>query len=186
MSTEPGVGPSSAARSSKGFSEEAIIKFWKSTPSFTELGKLLCVSRYRAWNIVQKIGERHPNEEMPGRPWSRLKTSEKIVKSINDFFGEPMQPEKEAAFLRVWEGISSEKKAEIKKTFKKLIAAGNTEGVTNYLDSIAMPPPAVPPPRKREKVSVTGGSVIVQEDPNASESDLSESETEEGGKSGAS
>jgi hypothetical protein len=190
MSTEHGVGLIPAARSFNDldFTDDEIIAFWKSTPSFTELGKLLGVRRRLAWVILQKIGEAHPDEVMPGRPWSRLKTSEKIVKSIKRL--RPMQPEQEAALLRVWDGSSSEKKADIKKKFKRLIAASDIVGLTNYLgemkklsDRIAMPPPPVPPPKE---VLVTRGSVTVLMDPNASESDLSESETEEGGSSGAS
>jgi hypothetical protein len=188
MSTEHGVGLISAGRSPKDLKDEEIIAFWKSNHSFTKLGNRLGVSRRVAWEIIRKIGEAHPDEEMQGRPWSRLKTSEKIVKSIKRL--RPMQPEQEAALLRVWEGSSSEKKAKIKKTFKTLIAASDSKGVTNYLgemkklsDRIAMPPPPVPPPKE---VSVTRGSVTVLVDPNASESDLSESETEEGGRRGAS
>jgi hypothetical protein len=184
MSTEHGVGLISAARSPKDLTDEKIIAFWKSEPSFKKLGKLLGVSRRVAWEIIRKIGEAHPDEEMPGRPWSRLKTSEKIVKSINRL--RPMLHEQKAALLRVWGESSSGKKAEIKKTFKRLIAASDIEGVTKYIgeiDRIAMPPPPVPPPKE---VLVTRGSVTVLVDPNASESDLSESETEEGGRSGAS
>jgi hypothetical protein len=113
MSTEHGVGLISAGRSPKDLKDEEIIAFWKSNPSFRKLGKRLGVSRRVAWEIIRKIGEAHPDEEMQGRPWSRLKTSEKIVKSINRL--RTMQPEQEAALLRVWEGSSSEKKAEIKK-----------------------------------------------------------------------
>jgi hypothetical protein len=104
MSTKHGVGLIPAARSFNDldFTDDEIIAFWKSTPSFRELGKLLGVSRRVAWLILQKIGEAHPDEEMPGRPWSRLKTSEKIVKSINRL--QPMLPGQVAALLRVWGG----------------------------------------------------------------------------------
>jgi hypothetical protein len=200
MSTEhgDGVGPISVARSFNALTDDDIIEFWKSNRSLTALRLLLGVVRRRdARQILRAIGEAHPNKEIPGRPWPRLSTSKKIVTAINLFFVEPMQHEQEAALRDVLRATTLWKeKAEIGLKFEALIAASDIEGVKKYIremtelvDSITMAPPPVPPPKEKRSGReglVPRGGVTGQVDPNTSESDLSESETEEGGRSGAS
>jgi hypothetical protein len=200
MSTEHGdsVGPIPVARSFNALlTDDEIIEFWKSNRSLTALRLLLGVVRRRdARQILRAIGEAHPNKEIPGRPWPRLSTSKKIVTAINRFFVEPMQHEQEAALRDVLRVTLWKEKAEIGLKFEALIAASDIEGVKQYIremtelvDSITMAPPPVPPPKEKRSGReglVTRGGVTGQVDPNTSESDLSESETEEGGRSGAS